>query len=116
MGYDTNLQRAFDFEKLGWKYDELHCGDSGTTPMVDCDLLDPQTAPLLEQVLGEFYRRIALLWNLPRADMIGMSNAQIEARKIYNTNEYSQGNQGHAFTSVLSDNERRAILEYLKTL
>ena len=116
MGYDTDLQRAFDFDKLGWKYDALTCGDAGTTPMVDCDLLDPQTAPLLEQVLGTFYRNIALLWNLPRADMIGMSNAQIEARKIYNTNEYSQGNQGHTFTSVLTDNERRAILEYLKTL
>ncbi len=116
MGYDTNLQRAFDFDKLGWKYDELECGQTGTAPFVDCDPVMTDSRPLLEQILGVFYTRIALLWNLPRVDMIGMSNQQIEARKIYNTNEYSQGNQGHEFTSVLTDAERRAIVEYLKTL
>jgi hypothetical protein len=29
---------------------------------------------------------------------------------------YSQANTGHAFTSVLTDDERRALIEYLKTL
>ncbi len=116
MGYDTDLDRAYDHEKLGWKYDEITCGQTGTTPFVDCDPMNPDQAPILEQVLGELYTNIAILWNLPRADMIGMSNAQVEARKIYNTNEYSQGNQGHDFAAVLTDAERRAIIEYLKTL
>ena len=40
----------------------------------------------------------------------------LEKRKIYNTHHYSQGNAGHAFTAVLTDGERRALLEYLKTL
>lgn len=116
MGYDTDLQRAYDFDKLGWKYDELQCGDLGTFPGVDCDLINPAQSPLVEHVLGALYTEIAILWNLPRADMVGMSNTQIEWRKIYNTNEYSQGNGGHAFTAVLTAAERRAILEYLKTL
>jgi hypothetical protein len=29
---------------------------------------------------------------------------------------FAQGNQGHEFDAVLSDEERRAIIEYLKTL
>jgi len=45
-----------------------------------------------------------------------MNNQQVEDRKIYNTYYYSQSNAGHEFTSVLTDQERRAIIEYLKTL
>ena len=45
-----------------------------------------------------------------------MTWEQLEDRKIYNTHKYSQGNQGHMFTSVLSEQERKAIVEYLKTL
>jgi hypothetical protein len=45
-----------------------------------------------------------------------ITNAQIEERKIYNAYMYGQGNGGHAFTSVLTDSERLAIIEYLKTL
>lgn len=114
MGYDTDLERAYDHAKLGWKYEELSCGEVGTLPFIDC--APAESAPYTEQLLNELYRNIAITWNLPRLDMLGMTNPQIEMRKIYNTNEYSQGNQGHAFTSVLTDAERRAIIEYLKTL
>jgi hypothetical protein len=40
----------------------------------------------------------------------------MEARRIVNTHEFSRGNEGHDFTEVLSDAERYALLEYLKTL
>jgi hypothetical protein len=29
---------------------------------------------------------------------------------------FAKGNQGHEWTAVLSDAERRALIEYLKTL
>jgi hypothetical protein len=116
MGFDTDLQRAYDHGKLGWKYEELSCGQVGTLPFIDCDPTNPAGTGITEQLLSELYRNIAILWNLPRVDMLGMTNPQIEMRKIYNTLEYSQGNQGHEFTSVLTDAERRAIIEYLKTL
>jgi endo-cleaving rubber dioxygenase len=116
MGYDTDLQRAYDFDALGWKYEALECGQLGTLPFIDCDPLRPERDPLFEQLLGRLYTEIAIAWNLPRIDMTGMTNPQIEARKIYNTNEYSQGNGGHDFTAVLTAAERRALLEYLKTL
>jgi endo-cleaving rubber dioxygenase len=45
-----------------------------------------------------------------------ITNTDIERRKIYNAYMYGQGNGGHTFNSVLTDAERRAIIEYLKTL
>jgi endo-cleaving rubber dioxygenase len=40
----------------------------------------------------------------------------LEKRKIYNTHLHSQGNGGHAFAAVLTDDERRALIEHLETL
>jgi endo-cleaving rubber dioxygenase len=44
-----------------------------------------------------------------------VANAQIEDRKIYNTRMHSQSNTGYEFTDVLTDAERAAPIEYLKT-
>ncbi len=41
---------------------------------------------------------------------------EIEARRIYDTSQYGKGNQGHRFGDHLSEAERMALLEYLKTL
>ncbi|MDR3417055.1 MAG: hypothetical protein P4L83_12790, partial [Nevskia sp.] len=116
MGYDTNLQRAYDTTKLGWDYSTLSCGQAGTQPYIVCSPSNPQSPAVLQQVLGDLYKEIALLWNLPLPQNLLYGNEQIERRKIYNTYEYSQGNQGHEFTSVLTDQERAALIEYLKTL
>ena len=51
-----------------------------------------------------------------RLEGLRMTQQDIENRKIFNTHLYSQGNQGHDFTAVLNDAERRALIEYLKTL
>ena len=45
-----------------------------------------------------------------------ITDKQIASRMIYNTNLYSNSNAGHEFTQSLSDTERWAIIEYLKTL
>jgi mono/diheme cytochrome c family protein len=39
-----------------------------------------------------------------------------EARAIYDTTRHGYGNGGHTFGDALSDEERRALIEYLKTL
>ena len=44
------------------------------------------------------------------------TRGQIDARKVCNTDDHSQSHDGHDFTAVLTDQERRAIVEYLKTL
>jgi hypothetical protein len=116
MGFDTNLARAYDFDKLGWKYDELHCGDPGTQPLVSCNPVDPATPSPVQTALGFLYTNVGMSWNAPRPEGVTMTQQDIENRKIFDTNLYSQGNQGHAFTSVLTDAERDALIEYLKTL
>jgi mono/diheme cytochrome c family protein len=48
-------------------------------------------------------------------DMPKIENA-FERRKIYDTTQPGRGNQGHTFGDDLSDDQRWAIIEYLKTL
>ncbi|MBD2858917.1 hypothetical protein IB286_07810 [Spongiibacter sp. KMU-158] len=116
MGFDTSFARAYDQSKLGWKYEELACGDTGTQAYQDCDPMNEEQPSTLQLLLGEFYKLIGITWNLPRPTALNMDNQTIENRKVFNTHLYSQGNQGHDFTAVLTDTERRAIIEYLKTL
>ena len=40
----------------------------------------------------------------------------VERRKVYDTTQPGRGNGGHAYGDGLSDAERRAVIEYLKTL
>ncbi len=101
-GFDTDLKRAYDHEKLGWKYDVLECGKAGT--VLDCTPEPPETSSA-----GNLW----FTWNL---ELAPMEWEQLEERKIYNTYKYSQSNQGHEFGDALSDAERMAIIEFLKTL
>jgi hypothetical protein len=113
MGYDTNLQRAYDHQKLGWKYDGIACGEAGTTPYLNCNANEQSADPGFQTLLNILNSTNPYLWYLG----VGSSRSQqLEERKIYNTHMYGQGNGGHAFSAVLTDAERRALVEYLKTL
>jgi hypothetical protein len=68
----------------------------------------------LQELLALLYGNVVGAWNLLYPPLV--SREQIEQRKIYNTNMFGQGMGGHAFTSVLTPSERRALVEYLKTL
>ena len=111
MGFDTRLS-AYDANSVGWQHDELLCGVVGTVPYLDCNPADG--GQTVQDALGLIYGNGGLAWNLLNLPI--MTNQQIEDRKIYNTAMYSQSNSGHAFTSVLTADERRALIEYLKTL
>ena len=75
------------------------------------------STPLVESWLDILFANGSLAWNFFGTTMSPtLTNAQIEDRKIYNTRMYSQSNTGHEFTDVLTDEERIAIIEYLKTL
>jgi len=39
-----------------------------------------------------------------------------ERRKIYDTTQPGRGNQGHTFGDDLTEEQRWAVIEYLKTL
>jgi mono/diheme cytochrome c family protein len=118
MGYDTSMS-AYDTTKLGWKYDTIACQkptlwNPFPSIYLQCDPNDSAITSWYNQVLTGLYSNVILAWNVLFPPTI--TNTDIENRKIYNTYMYGQGNQGHEFTSVLTDQERRAIIEYLKTL
>lgn len=140
MNYDTDLERAFDFEQVGWDYHDHTCEEvetsctwwgwcetytpplyleCGVTGAVNNDplfgaLLDYMEGSTLGDLIDFLNANVVLFWNVFQAPDI--TPAQMEERKIYNTNHYAQGNEGHEFTGVLTDEERWAIIEYLKTL
>jgi mono/diheme cytochrome c family protein len=117
MGFETDLARAYDPVKVGWKYDDLQCGAPGVTPYLQCDPADPYATPLVESWLDILFENGSLAWNMLGTVMAPtLTNGQIEDRKIYNTRMHSQSNTGHEFTDVLTDAERTALIEYLKTL
>lgn len=113
MGFDTNLARAYDRDRLGWKYDELGCDDTSTQPWLECSPAVVETNAAVDALLSGGFEAFWFLWN---AAPQPVTDADLEQRKIYNTTKYSQGNGGHQFTSVLTDVERKALVEYLKTL
>ena len=118
MGYDTSMA-AYDATKLGWKYDTVTCQkptllNPFPSMYLACDPNDDPIASWYNQVLFGLYSNVILAWNVLFPPTI--TNTDIENRKIYNVYMYGQGNGGHAFTSVLTDAERAALIEYLKTL
>ena len=108
----TGANGAYDFEHLGWKYEELQCSDGGYgIPYYSCA---PPFMPIEYQWARDTINGGLLwpTWVVP----LPVGAAGMEDRKIYNTNLYSKKNRGHEWTKALTDAERKAILEYLKTL
>lgn len=117
MGFDTDLHRAYDPARMGWHYDEIACGSSGAIPLLDCGVPGVIEPALVQQFLNLIYGNVLLAWNVGNATVLTeLTPSQLEDRKIYNTHYFGQNNTGHDFTSVLTELERKAIVEYLKTL
>ena len=110
-GYDMSLA-AYDLDdQVGWKYTE-YCSLKDT-PLAECDADHRVRNNLLYNWIESLKDNIWLLGFISKP--YG-TQKQIDARKIYNTNEFSNSNQGHEFTQVLTEAETRAVIEYLKTL
>ncbi len=113
MGFDTDLARAYDHERLGWRHEVLPCGDPLLEPALDCGFGDVERDPVAAALAAGSFDDVWFSWNVAPQPRDAYT---LEQRKIYNTRRYSQGHGGHAFTAVLTEAERRALIEYLKTL
>lgn len=118
MGYDTSMS-AYDTTKLGWKYDVVQCQRPSLlnplpSPYLRCDPNDDLLLSWYDALLTNLYGNVILAWNVLFPPTL--TNTDIENRKIYNSYMFGQGNGGHTFNSVLTDNERKALVEYMKTL
>lgn len=122
--FDSSLA-AYDFANLGWQYDLLNCdgsisgsgqtqGPFGQTPTLEncragVSAADGALANL--GLIGGQYSWAFGNWALP-----SFTEDVIESRYAYNTLLFSHGNGGHTGGDSLSEDERVAIIEYLKTL
>ncbi len=89
---------------------------NGSVPTLAA-LLDSSKRPRYWRHVGERYDPERIGWSfesLPYGKA-GAQNAE-ERRHIYDTTLPGYGNQGHTFGDALSETQRRALLEYLKTL
>ena len=100
-----NSYAAYDFDQLGWKFTVIPCQKGAA-------LYNCKPTRQADGVLNSTSKTLGLIsQTLPP-----FSPDDLEARHVTNTNDYSRSNAGHDFTKVLSDQERYAIIEYLKTL
>lgn len=111
-GFDQSLN-AFDFEQVGWKYTALACSEMPGSDQLNCSPSGDE-GPSMQQIVQNFLNS-TLSW----AGLVTIQDpdpAGIDKRLVYDTRILGNGNQGHEFSDVLTDTERRAIIEYLKTL
>jgi mono/diheme cytochrome c family protein len=64
----------------------------------------------------EDYDAVKVGWKVRLLDRVPDGRTPLERRKIYDTTQRGRHNTGHTFGDVLTDSERWAVIEYLKTL
>lgn len=93
---------------------------NGSVPTV-AGVLDTKTRPRIftrsYQTGIADYDSVQLGWKIQVLDR-GPDPGQpaLERRKVYDTTQPGRGNQGHTFGDRLNEEERAAVIEYLKTL
>lgn len=111
-GLDTSAA-AYDNERMGWKYQVMSCSANGV-PYFSCE---PAGVPTAFSTQVDFINALpGSLNSLGYQTTPAIGREAVEARKIFNTHQFAKSNKGHDFTRVLTDQERRALIEYLKTL
>ncbi|MCG8316336.1 MAG: hypothetical protein MI976_24255, partial [Pseudomonadales bacterium] len=110
-GFDMSLN-AYDLtDQVGWKYTE-YCSRLDNN-LEECDASNRVRVSRFYQWLDTLKDNVWLFGFISKP--YG-TQKQIDARKIYNTHDFSNSNEGHEFTNVLSETEVNAIIEYMKTL
>ncbi len=94
---------------------------NGSVPTV-YHLLNSKTRPKLftrsYRTDQESYDSQKLGWKVQRLDKAPdpKKTAGNELRKVYDTSQPGRGNAGHTYGDKLTEDERMAVIEYLKTL
>lgn len=111
-GYDASYA-SYDFDLLGWQHTEVECEDDPSNPtFLPCS----EDMATIDVVFASIANLVAQYNSLAYQSPPPITNKQIRSRMVFNSHLYGLGNQGHEFTRALTDDERWAILEYMKTL
>ncbi|RKH14567.1 hypothetical protein D7V97_02770 [Corallococcus sp. CA053C] len=111
-GYDMSYS-AYDFAKLGWSVTPLACANTpANDPFIPCtqDMATPDV--LFANIANLVANYNSLAYQSPPP----ITQKQIRSRMVFNSYLYGMGNGGHDFTQSLTDTERWAVIEYVKTL
>lgn len=111
-GFDQSFA-AYDFSKLGWKSTVLTCAQIPGNQLLNCNPLDDNGPSLIEMIQNIVNGTVAWagLVTIPDPTPGGS-----DKRLVYDTRILGNGNGGHVFADVLTEQERKAVIEYLKTL
>lgn len=111
-GFDQRMSEAYDFDRLGWKSVALACADMPGTEQMNCSPAGddgPSLTQVMERIVAGLGWTGVVSFQDPAPDAV-------DKRLVYDTRILGNGNAGHEFTDVLTPQERKAIIEYLKTL
>lgn len=111
-GFDQRLS-AYDFGALGWKHEALACTDIPGTEQMNCSPVQDE-GPSLTQLVSNLLAGTGYGGAIPATT--DPAPDAIDKRLVYDTRTLGNANTGHEFTDVLTEQERKAIIEYLKTL
>lgn len=107
------MSRAYDSERVGWQYDELSCAEIPGSILLNCNPVAPAAPSITQLVQGVLNQ--ALNWSAV-VTIPDPTPGGIDKRFVYDTRKVGNSNVGHDFSDVLTEQERKAIIEYLKTL
>ena len=80
-------------------------------------VLHPDERPVLWRRTGEAIDHQRVGFQIEQVDAIPLSESDVAARRQYfDTRQFGKSAAGHDFPEALSEDEKRAVLEYLKTL
>ena len=104
---------AYDKLAVGWQHRAMTCQEIPGTEQINCNPSDDQ-GPSMQQLVQNFLNS-TLSW----AGLVTIPDPgpnSIDKRLVYDSRILGNSNSGHEFTDALTDSERKAIIEYLKTL
>jgi hypothetical protein len=81
------------------------------------DVLNPETRPRIWRRITDDLNESKVGLSVETVDRIPLTQTDMAVRRQYfDTTRFGKSNRGHDYPSVLNDDEKRAVLEYLKTL
>ena len=110
-GFDQRLA-AYDFTALGWKHEVLECTDMPGSAEYNCSPAN-DAGPSTTQIVQNLMAGLGYAGMIPVQDP---APGAFDKRLVFDTRTLGNGNGGHLFSDVLTATERKAVIEYLKTL
>ena len=118
-GYKTTESKGYQAPPLDGIWATAPYFHNGCAPTL-YDVLNSKTRPKLftrsYRTDAEDYDNVKVGWKVKTLDRIPEGLSPFERRKIYDTTQPGRSNAGHTFGDDFTEEERAAVVEYLKKL